>query len=152
MAGWYSYHQATRYGIHRPSGRRRWDSNPRCSSHTRFPVAPTRPLWDSSRNISGIIKQISEAPLQERLTCKPDYMAERVGFEPTRLAPAAFRERYHKPLGHLSSCFADAVYHTALTEARDEQPLYLSRGAACNQQRLARAGCDGLFCISDRCS
>jgi hypothetical protein len=30
-------------------------------------------------------------------------MAERAGFEPAlRKAEAAFRERYHKPLGHLS--------------------------------------------------
>src|SRR5215467_8443264 len=31
-----------------------------------------------------------------------DMLAERVGFEPTRLAPTAFRERHHQPLGHLS--------------------------------------------------
>src|SRR5712691_13059454 len=32
-----------------------------------------------------------------------DYPAERVGFEPTRLSPTAFRERHLQPLGHLSS-------------------------------------------------
>jgi hypothetical protein len=36
--------------------RRRWDSNPRCPfGHTRFPVAPTRPLWDSSKVVKIII-------------------------------------------------------------------------------------------------
>src|SRR2546428_1104369 len=30
-------------------------------------------------------------------------LAERVGFEPTRLSPTAFRERHHQPLGHLST-------------------------------------------------
>src|SRR5579885_3786874 len=39
----------------------------------------------------------------------PGHRAERVGFEPTRLSPTAFRERHHQPLGHLSLSFLVSI-------------------------------------------
>src|SRR5579883_198701 len=77
-------HPALNYGLYSPSERRRWDSNPRCYSHTRFPVAPTRPLWDSSKRGKNIRRKGRDS-------------------NPRCSSHAAFRERYHKPLGHPSA-------------------------------------------------
>jgi hypothetical protein len=99
--------------------RRRWDSNPRCSSHTRFPVAPTRPLWDSS---SGRVQmQNGEG------ACRPIAARTRPGGEGgirthgALFKPTAFRERHHQPLGHLSV----AQYSTAT-------PAFQATDAACS--------------------
>ncbi len=80
-------------------GRRRWDSNPRCCSHTRFPGAPTRPLWDSSmngpestRNTAKSKKKPGQRARRPRLPLRLRQLvaafrcslAEEVGFEPTK--------------------------------------------------------------------
>ena len=53
-------------------------------------------------------------------------MAERVGFEPTKLSLAAFQERYLQPLGHLSASDYNICYYVV----RGEVPKWL-KGTVC---------------------
>src|SRR5256712_2039917 len=64
-------------------------------------------------------------------------LAERVGFEPTRLSPTAFRERHHQPLGHLSiSKFTERRRVTTVNSAR-APPFPLRVGRHCRHVRRA---------------
>src|SRR5207249_6880826 len=64
-------------------------------------------------------------------------LAERVGFEPTRLSPTAFRERHHQPLGHLSaSKFTERTRVATVNSAR-APPFPLRVGRHCRHVRRA---------------
>ena len=66
---------------------------------TAFPMRRHRPLGDLS-GIGRRGRQPSSAA--QRTDRSGEWLAERVGFEPTVLAHTAFRERHLQPLGHLS--------------------------------------------------
>src|SRR5438445_11594205 len=69
-------------------------------TRTRF-TSPQRRGWDSNpRSFRSQTFQVCALSRTRRPLLYMDYPAERVGFEPTRLSPTAFRERHLQPLGH----------------------------------------------------
>src|SRR5438132_11682551 len=64
-------------------------------------------------------------------------LAERVGFEPTRLSPTAFRERHHQPLGHLSASKFTERRRVATVNSARAPPFPLRVGRHCRHVRRA---------------